>query len=115
VRTKYGNRKITTQYGTFDSKKEYQRWKELQLLERAGEIEELIRQVKFELIPTQRIDGKCVERSMDYIADFVYRKDGETVVEDVKGYRDPSSAGYAKFVIKRKMMLYRYGIRIVEV
>ena len=115
MRTKYGNRKITTQYGTFDSKKEYQRWKELQLLERAGEIEELIRQVKFELIPTQRIDGKCVERSMDYIADFVYRKDGETVVEDVKGYRDPSSAGYAKFVIKRKMMLYRYGIRIVEV
>lgn len=115
MRTKYGNRKITTQYGTFDSKKEYQRWKELQLLERAGEINGLIRQVKYELIPTQRIDGKCVERSVDYIADFVYQQAGRQVVEDVKGYRDPSSAGYAKFVIKRKLMLYRYGIRIREV
>lgn len=41
--------------------------------------------------------------------------DGKTVVEDVKGYRDPSSAAYAKFVIKRKLMLERYGIQIQEV
>ena len=115
MRTKYGNQKVTLPCGTFDSKKEYQHWKELQLLEWAGEIAELRRQVKYELIPTQRMDGKCVERSMDYIADFVYQKGGKTVVEDVKGYRDPSSAGYAKFVMKRKMMLYRYGIRIREV
>lgn len=47
--------------------------------------------------------------------DFVYTQDGETVVEDVKGYRDPASAGYAKYVIKRKLMLYRYGIRVREV
>ena len=115
MRNKYGNRKVKTRHGMFDSMKELQRWCELQLLERAGEIEGLIRQVKFELIPTQRIDGKCIERSVDYIADFVYQQGGETVVEDVKGYRDPSSAGYAKFVMKRKMMLYQYGIRIREV
>jgi len=104
MRTKYGNRKVTLPCGTFDSQKEYCRWKELQLLERAGEIAELRRQVKYELIPTQRMDGKCVERSVDYIADFVYQQEGRQVVEDVKGYRDPSSAGYAKFVMKRKLI-----------
>ena len=50
-----------------------------------------------------------------YIADFVYQKDGQTVVEDVKGFRDPSSATYAKFVLKRKMMLWIHGIRIKEI
>ena len=81
----------------------------------AKEISELRRQVKYELLPSQRMDGKCVERPLHYIADFVYTQDGETVVEDVKGYRDPASAGYAKYVIKRKLMLYRYGIRVREV
>ena len=42
-------------------------------------------------------------------------KNGKIVVEDVKGYRDPSSAGYAKFVLKRKLMLYVHGIIIKEV
>lgn len=42
-------------------------------------------------------------------------QDGRLVVEDVKGYRDPQSAGYAKFVIKRKLMLERYGIKVKEV
>ncbi len=115
MRTKYGNRKVVLPCGTFDSRKEYRRWKELQLLERAGKIADLRRQVKYELIPAQRVNGKCVERAVSYVADFVYQQNGETVVEDVKGYRDPSSSGYAKFVIKRKLMLHRYGIRILEV
>lgn len=85
------------------------------ILQRAGKISELRRQVKYELLPSQRLNGKCVERPLYYIADFVYTQDGETVVEDVKGYRDPASAGYAKYVIKRKLMLYRYGIRVREV
>ncbi len=61
-------------------------------------------------------DGqRCIEKSCVYKADFVYRnKDGQLVVEDSKGYRDPSSATYAKFVIKRKLMLWRYGIKITE-
>ena len=68
------------------------------------------------LIPAQKIDGKVFERAVKYRADFVYKdKNGETVVEDVKGYRDPSSAGFAKFVLKRKLMLYVHGIRIREV
>lgn len=112
---KYNNKKVVVNGITYDSKKEYQRHCDLMLMERAGLISNLQRQVKYELIPTQRIDGKVVERPISYIADFVYHKDGGLVCEDVKGYRDPSSAGYAKFVLKRKMMLWIHGIRITEV
>ena len=95
----------------FDSKKEANRWKELKLLEDAGEISHLQRQVKYELIPSQRMDGKVVERPCTYIADFVYHKLGsnEVVVEDTKGFRTPD------YIIKRKLMLQVHGIRIREV
>ena len=112
---KYNNKKVVVNGITYDSKKEYARHCDLMLMERAGLISQLQRQVKYELIPTQRIDGKVVERPISYIADFVYYKDGGLVVEDVKGYRDPASAGYAKFVIKRKLMLWIHKIRITEV
>lgn len=125
---KYGNRKVTIDGIEFDSAKEARRYSELKLLQRAGQIEQLELQKEFELIPAQyetferygktgkRLqDGKrCIEKSCTYKADFVYKKDGRLVVEDVKGYRDPQSAAYAKFVIKRKLMLERYGIRIIE-
>ena len=114
--SKYGNRKVEVGGITFDSKKEMRRWLELDAMAKAGEISDLRRQVSFELIPSQRIDGKVVERSCDYVADFTYYdRDGNFVVEDVKGYRNPSSAGYAKFVIKRKLVLWIHGVRIVEV
>ena len=94
---KYRNQKVMTPHGTFDSRREYRRYQELLLLQRAGKIGELRRQVKYELLPSQRLNGKCVERPLYYIADFAYTQDnGEVVVEDVKGYRDPASAGYAK-------------------
>ena len=113
---KYGAQKVELDGIQFDSKKEAQRYAELKLLERGKVISNLQRQVKFVLIPTQRIDGKVVEREVSYIADFVYNDEqGSVVVEDVKGYRDPSSSGYAKFVIKRKLMLYLRGIRVNEV
>ena len=114
-RSKYGSRKVTVDGITFDSQKEAARYTELRLLQRAGKITGLETQVKYELIPSQKMDGKVIERPVVYIADFVYQQDGKKVVEDVKGYRDPSSAGYAKFVLKRKMMLYFHGIRIREV
>ena len=112
-RSKYGSRKATVDGIQFDSQKEAARYQELRLLQKAGKILET--QVKYELIPSQKIDGKVVERGVSYIADFVYFQDGKKVVEDVKGYRDPSSAGYAKFVIKRKLMLYFHGIKIKEI
>lgn len=120
---KYGAKKITdpvTGY-VFDSKKEYTRWCELRLLQKAGEIENLQRQVKYELIPKQ--DG---ERAVFYVADFVYDvpvhkqrlneqghlvfEDGYiTAVEDAKGYKTEV------YKIKKKLMQYVHGIKIQEV
>lgn len=125
---KHGNRKTVVDGIEFDSAKEARRYCELKLLQRAGQIEGLELQKEYELIPAQyetferygkkgqRLkDGKrCIEKSCVYKADFVYKQNGQLVVEDTKGYRDPASAAYAKFVIKRKLMLYRYGIRIIE-
>ena len=109
---KYGNRKVETEDGTFDSVKEYSRWQELKLMERAGEIYELQRQVPFVVIPAQRDDrGKLVEREVKYIADFTYLEKcgNRLVVEDTKGMKT------REYILKRKMMLYRNGIRIQEV
>lgn len=128
-RTKCGNKKVTIDGIKFDSKKEARRYCELQMLLQAGKIEELELQKEFELIPAQyetfprygktgkRLqDGKrCIEKSCVYKADFAYKQDGQLIVEDVKGNRDPASAPYAKFVIKRKLMLSVYGIKVIEI
>lgn len=109
--TKYGNNVIQTEDGKFDSQREYTRWCELKLLQRAGEISDLQRQVKFELIPTQYdpVTKKVVERNCVYIADFVYTENGKTVVEDAKGMRTK------EYTIKRKLLLKERGLRIKEV
>jgi hypothetical protein len=102
----------------FASKSEAKRYAELKMLQAAGEISDLRTQVKYVLIPSQRGDnGKVIEKECSYIADFVYHDNraNKTIVEDVKGYSNPASATYAKFVIKRKLMLYIHGIRVVEV
>ena len=108
-RSKYGNRKVIREGMTFDSVKEYKRYRELLLLQKAGAITGMQRQVKYELIPTQRIGGKVAERACTYIADFVYQENGETVVEDTKGFKTP------EYIIKRKLMLWIHHIRIKEV
>lgn len=111
--TKYGNRKIIVDGILFDSEREANRWCELLLLLRAGAIRNLRRQVRFELIPAQRENGKLIERAVRYVADFAYeQRKGETwekVVEDAKGCRTEV------YRIKKKLMLYVHGIRIVEV
>lgn len=108
-KSKYGSRKVTIDGVTYDSLKEYHRFCDLKLMQRAGIITGLQRQVKYELIPTQRINGKVIERPVYYYADFVYKMDRQLVVEDVKGYKTP------EYVIKRKLMLSVYGIQIHEV
>jgi hypothetical protein len=106
---KYHNKKVTYNGIAFDSKKEARRYSELLLLERAGVITDLQMQVPFVLIPSQRINGKVVERECKYIADFVYTENGKVVVEDTKGMKTD------KYIIKRKLMLYVHGIQIKEV
>ena len=81
------------------------------MLEDAGIIHDLKRQVKFELLPSPRdlITGKVIERPVSYIADFVYFEGDRLIVEDVKGIRTKD------YILKRKMLVYFHGIRIKEV
>lgn len=109
---KYGNKKVEVNGIVYDSKKEMRRHQELLLMEQAGEIKDLQTQVKFELIPAQRVDGKVVERAVTYIADFVYTKDGHVIVEDTK---NPYLRKEPRYVIKRKLLLWVHGIRIREI
>lgn len=123
---KYYNIKTKTSGGlVFDSTKEARRWEKLLLLQRAGKIVELQRQVKYELLPNQyemypRVsksgkqlkDGKrLVERKVEYVADFVYHDvaTGELIVEDTKGVKTKD------YILKRKLMLLVHGIKIREV
>lgn len=111
-RSKYGNRKLTIDGITFDSQKEARRWQELKLLERAGEISDLQRQVPYIIIPAQRDEnGKLIERECRYVADFVYTENGKTVVEDTKS----TATKTPEYIIKRKLLLEKFGIRIREV
>lgn len=104
------NKYRNVRYKGFDSKKEAKRYEELMAMQNSGLISDLQTQVKFKLIPSQRIDGKVVEREVSYKADFVYYREGQMIVEDVKGYiRTP------EYIIKRKLMLKEYGIRVTEV
>ena len=82
-RAKYGNKKTVVNGITFDSAKEAARWQKLQLLEAAGHIQDLRRQVAFELAPAVVLDGRK-KPALRYFADLVYMEDGLLVVEDVK-------------------------------
>ena len=120
---KYGNKKTYANGQLFDSSHEAKRYRELCLLQRAGLISDLRTQVPYELIPTQREpdtigvrggikQGKCIEKKCEYYADFVYKDaDGNVVVEDAKSPATRTEA----YKIKKKLMLYRHGIRIIEV
>lgn len=110
---KYGNKKTEIDGITFASNHEANRYCELKLMERAGEISDLQLQRAYTLIGAQRDkDGKVLERPVKYIADFVYKdKTGHTVVEDAKTPGTRTDV----FKIKRKLMLSIYGIRIQEV
>ena len=109
--SKYGNRKTELDGITFDSAKEAQRWSELLLMEKAGLIFDLQRQVPFVLIPKQVRNGKVVERPVVYKADFVYTENGQEVVEDVKSPATKTK----EYILKRKLLLWQFGIQIKEV
>lgn len=123
-RQKYGNSKTVFKGVEYDSKRERDRHIYLLDAERRGIISDLRRQVTFHLLPAQyetvekQLKTKtkevsvCVERAVDYKADFTYMKDGQLVVEDTKIAKKLLPPEY---VLKRKMMLYFHGIKIKEV
>lgn len=101
-RAKYHNTRTTVDGIVFDSKREAERWQELRLMEKAGEITDLRRQVPFALTVNRQL--VC-----HYKADFLYIRDGKEIVEDAKGLRT------REYAIKRKLMRACYGIEIQEV
>ena len=52
-----------------------------------------------------------IEQNAVYTADFVYVQDGATIVEDTKSEYTRKEQDY---VLRRKLMLYVHGIKIVE-
>lgn len=121
---KYHAKKVSILGEVFDSKREAARYMELKELEMAGRISGLQRQKKFLLVPAQyepettgprggRIKGKLIEREVAYYADFYYfdEMSKKFIVEDTKSPATRTEA----YILKRKMMLSFYGIRINEV
>ena len=100
-KNKYGNKKIIVDGIQFDSIKESARYRELKLLERAGEIQELELQPRFLLLEGFKKNGKTY-RKIDYIADFKYIEKGQVIVEDVKGKETDV------FKLKHKLFEYKY-------
>ena len=106
---KYHNTKVYVNGIKFDSKLEAGRYRELLLLEQAGQIRNLRRQVEFELQPSFKKNGKTI-RKISYIADFVYEEAGKTIVEDSKGMATDL------FKLKKKLFEYKYpNLTIKEV
>jgi len=123
MKHKYNAQKVVYDGIKFDSKKEGKRYLDLKLLEKAGEISNLRLQVPYALCPAVYYDkcvgdfalykcagkyGFCIQRATKYIADFVYIRYGEEVVEDSKGFR---TKVYKK---KANQMKKLYGIVILE-
>ena len=110
--SKYHSKKCQWKGMTFDSIHERDRFIILESEMQKGKITDLNRQVRFQLLPAQTGEnGKVIERPLTYVADFVYRRDGELVVEDAKS----KATRTHEYIIKRKLMLWFHGIRIQEV
>ena len=125
-RSKYGNQKVTFDGQTFDSKKEYQRYLVLKNAESECLISNLRCQVQFELEPAvveeyeEQLKTKTVtrtrvlQRAMHYTCDFCYDKDGNQVVEDVKGSEMQAKRDTA-YQLRKKLLFARFRIRVKEV
>lgn len=138
---KYRNKKIKVDGITFDSKKESLYYLKLKGDQASGRIKSFEVKKRFQLLPSQREILKCkcgkndssetgvsiccgtmteygkvIERPVSYIADFVvHHLDGSSEVIDTKGFRSKTSGGLQVYILKRKMMLYFYKIKITEV
>ena len=121
-KSKYHNVKTAIDGHVFDSKHEAERYMQLKMLLKHGEISDLVLQKEFILIPAQyepdtidekgkKVRGKCIERKCSYFADFVYFDNytQKFVVEDAKGEKTDV------YKLKKKLMLERYNIKIKEV
>ena len=110
MQNKYKNKKTQVDMYVFDSAKEAQRYRELKLLEKAGEISNLELQPRFLLQDSFKKNGRTY-RKVEYVADFQYVENGKTIVEDVKGIQTDV------FKLKHKIFEKMYPdleLRIIE-
>ena len=91
-KSKYKNKRVEYDGKSFDSIKEYERYQELLLKQKAGEITDLRYHDKNDRITL--VDFPKVS----YIPDFCYVENGENIVEDLKGMQTEA------FVIKKKIV-----------
>lgn len=104
---KYRNTKTVVDGITFDSKAEARRWGELRLLERAGQINGLERQVSIELAPSVKYEGEArAKPALRIVVDFAYMERGSRVLEDTKGMRT------AVFQVKRHLLKAFHGLEL---
>lgn len=103
-RRKYGNLKPEWNGIVFDSKGELNRWLQLNLMQEAGQISELRRQVKFDLCPPVRLVGERQSYGVSYTADFGYVENSQQVYEDWKGLETK------EFRMKRRLLKHLFGI-----
>lgn len=123
-RAKYGNTKVEAFGIKFDSTREYRRYLALKEAQDKGLISDLEVHKKFTLIPpvvetievqlktkTKMVE-KVVQKAITYTADFVYTKDGQEVIEDVKisEYMLPK-----EYLLKEKLFFYNFRKRIKRV
>lgn len=110
VRSKYGAVKTQVDGITFASLAEAARYRELKLLERAGQIDSLELQPVYELAPSVKYSGAArAKPALRYIADFRYRDHhGKLIVNDVKGKTTEA------YIIKKHLMMAIHGIEILE-
>lgn len=120
-RPKYHNKKVEYDGILFDSIKEKDRYIVLKQAEQDGLISELTLQPRWVLLPAKKeryiehkktkdvVKERTILLPMRYTADFSYSKDGEFVVEDVKG----SPYTLSKDVpLRLKMMKYFHDIDV---
>jgi len=98
---KHNARKVHYAGYCFDSGAEYRRYRELLLLQAAGEISEIVVHPKYILIEPFTYKGKR-HKAETYEPDFVYSEGGRTIAEDVKGQ------SLALYRIKSKLFMLKY-------
>lgn len=108
--SKYKSKKVIYDGIEFDSKKEGAYYLKLKTLENFGQIKDLELQKEYELQPSFKLNGKTY-RKITYKADFVYYSliDNKIHVVDVKGFKTK------EYLLKKKMLAYKYNIEIEEV
>lgn len=134
-RSKYGNHKIKTEEGVYDSQLELARHTFLLNRQKEGQICDLKRQVRYLLIPDlyepkivhlktkDKVVANLIERKCEYVADFTYIRNGKLVVEDCKGEESYTTKDGKKkkkrfssqtqdFRIKKKLMYWVLRIKV---